>query len=168
MDEDSRIFLGIGSNIDDRYLNIKKGIYLIDSHPHVWIINKSHIYESTPMYNLKQTDYYNMVIQIETNFEPLDLLKEMKIIEKKVGRELNKVKNMPRELDIDILAMGDMIINSNILKIPHPYIPERKFVLKPWNDIGSNFIIPSIGENIKSLLDLTNDSSSVRRVLILE
>ena len=166
MPENNQIFLGLGSNVGDRYSYLKKGIYLINNHPHIWIINESYIYESPPLYNIEQTYYYNMVLQIDTNLEPLDLLREMKIIEQKLGRKLNKIKNSPRELDIDILAMGDTIINTKTLTIPHPFIIERKFVLKPWNDIAADFIIPEIEKSIKLLLDLTKDSSLIKRILI--
>ena len=168
MAEDSRIFLAVGSNLDDRYQNLKNGIHLINEHPHIWVLNKSYVYESPAMYYSDQSDFYNMVIEIDTNLNPLQLLHEIKKIELILGRDTKNKKNMPRTLDIDILAIGGLLIHSKLLEIPHPKIAERKFVLKPWNDIASDFIVPNINKNITELLKITTDSSSTRMVLIVE
>ena len=80
MPSDSRIFLGMGSNIDDRYTNLKKGIKLLNDHAHIWIIGRSHVYQSPAMYYLEQEDFYNMVIEIETNLNPLQLLDEINLM----------------------------------------------------------------------------------------
>ena len=97
---------------------------------------------------------------------PLLLLKEVKKIEIKLGRGPNKKKNIPRSLDIDILAVGDILIRSKLLEIPHPKIEERKFVLKPWNDIAPGFSVPNSNKNIRELLRITKDRSQTRMVLI--
>ena len=168
MAEDSRIFLGLGSNVNDRYQNQIKGIKLLNENAHIWVTEQSHVYQSAAMYNLDQDDFYNMVIEIETNLNPLQLLNEVKKIEIMVGRKPEENKNMPRTLDVDILAMGNLLIGTNLLQIPHPKIAERKFVLKPWHDIAPNFLVPDIEKNIAELLQLTDDRSSTRRVLILD
>ena len=77
-------------------------------------------------------------------------------------------KNMPRVIDLDILAIGDLLIHSKLLEIPHPKIIERKFVLKPWNDIASNFIVPKINKTIAELLKITKDTSPAHMVLIID
>ena len=168
MAEDMRIFLGLGSNIDDRYQNLMDGIQQLNDHAHIWVIDESHVYQTPAMYSSDQQDFYNMVIEIETNLNPLQLLDEVKKIEIILGRKPNKKKNIPRTLDVDILAVGDILIRSKLLEIPHPKIVERKFVLKPWNDIASDYIVPNIGKNIEELLSITEDTSSIRMVLILD
>ena len=168
MAEDCRIFLGIGSNIDDRYQNLKKGIRMMNDNPHIWIISQSHVYQSPAMYYLDQEDFYNMVIEIETNLNPLELLEEVKSIEMRTGRDLKVKKNMPRTLDMDILAVGNLLIRSNLLEIPHPKISERRFVLKPWYDIAPDYVIPNINKSITELLKITEDKSSTRMVLITD
>ena len=166
MAEDLRIFLGLGSNIDDRYQNLMNGIQQLNDHAHIWVIDKSYIYQTPAMYSSDQQDFYNMVIEIETNLNPLQLLDEVKIIEMKMGREPNKKKNIPRTMDIDILAVGDILIRSKLLEIPHPKIVERKFVLKPWNDIAPDFLVPNSDKNITELLRITKYRSQTRMVLI--
>ena len=140
----------------------------MNDHAHIWVIEQSHVYQSPAMYYSEQEDFYNMVIEIETNLNPLQLLDEVKKIEIIAGRNSTHKKNMPRTLDIDILAIGNLLIRSNLLDIPHPKIVERKFVLKPWNDIAPNFLIPNFDKNISELLDNTDDTSSTQMVLILD
>ena len=164
MIEDSRIFIGLGSNISNRYNYISACLNILDKHPHIWIINRSYLYESDPMYNYDQKNFYNMVIEIQTNLEPLDLLNTIQNIERDLGRKSNHGKNMPRVIDIDILAIGHLVINSKILNIPHLKISERKFVLKPWNDIAPDFILPGINKNIYSILSDLNDTTSVNMI----
>ena len=166
MADDLRIFLGLGSNIDDRYQNLMNGIQQLNDHAHIWVIDESNVYQTPAMYSSDQQDFYNMVIEIETNLNPLQLLNEVKKIEMKLGRGPNKKKNIPRSLDVDILAVGDILIRSKLLEIPHPKIVERKFVLKPWNDIAPDFLVPNSDKNITELLRITKDRSSTRMVLI--
>ena len=168
MAEDSRIFLAVGSNVDDRYQNLKNGIHLINQHPHIWVLNKSYVYESPAMYYSDQSDFYNMVIEIDTNLNPLELLKEIKKIELILGRNTENKKNMPRTLDLDILAIGDLLIHSKLLEIPHPKIAERKFVLKPWNDIDPDYSVPNYSAKVSELLENTEDNSDIRMVLIFD
>ena len=91
-----------------------------------------------------------------------------KKIEALAGRNPEDRKNMPRTLDVDILAVGDLLIRSNLLEIPHPKISERKFVLKPWHDIAPEFMVPNVGKNIIELLQITEDRSNTRMVLVLD
>ena len=166
MAEDLRIFLGLGSNIDDRYQNLMNGIQQLNDHAHIWVIDESHVYQTPAMYSPDQQDFYNMVIEIETNLNPLQLLDEVKKIEIKLGRGPNKKKNIPRSLDVDILAVGDILIRSKLLEIPHPKIVERKFVLKPWNDIAPDFLMPDSNKKITDLLKITKDRGQTRMVLV--
>ena len=168
MAEENKTFLALGSNLGKRYKNLQDGIYLLNNHAHIWVTEKSHIYQSEPMYNDAQDDYYNMVLEVETNLNPLDLLDEIKIIESKLGRPMDSLQNMPRIIDIDILAIGDMIVRSNILEVPHPRITERKFVLKPWHDIAPKFIIAGINKNVGEALNEVTSSSSVNMLLIVD
>ena len=168
MPDNSRIFLGLGSNMGDRYQNLKKGIGLLNNHPHIWVTDQSYVYQSAPLYHIEQEEFYNMVVEIDTNLIPLDLLNGIKKIEKKAGRESMSKKNMPRILDIDILAIGDLQIHSELLEVPHPRISERKFVLKPWKDIAPNFKLPDSSLTITELLDTIDDDSQVRMVLIMD
>ena len=165
---EEHVFLSLGSNMGDRYQNLIFGIGMLNDHPHIWVTERSHVYQSAPMYNADQDEFYNMVIEIDTNLTPLDLLNEIKSIEKRLGRKTIKKKNMPRVLDIDILTIGSLQIHSGLLEIPHPAISERRFVLKPWNDIAPKFKVPGHNSLVSEILESTDDNSEVRMVLILD
>jgi len=168
LSEEQQTFLALGSNMGDRYQNLKNGILKLNDHPHIWVTDQSHVYQSPAMYQTDQDDFYNMVVEIDTNLIPIDLLSEVKKIEIKIGRIPENKKNIPRILDIDILAIGDLQIQSASLGIPHPRISERNFVLKPWSDIAPEFTLPDSSQTVSSLLENSADFSELRMVLILD
>ena len=86
---------------------------------------------------------------------------------KKYWEERIEKKNRPRIIDIDILSYDDLEINSKILKIPHPRLSERNFVLKPWNDIAPNLILPTYSKTINDLLINSKDNSDIKMLLII-
>ena len=89
----------------------------------------------------------------------------VKDIEEKLGRKKatdDRYENRP--IDIDILCCGSVIIKSRELVVPHPHIKERKFVLKPWSDIDSDYIIANENRKIKELLDVTMDESILKKI----
>ena len=128
------------------------------------ILETSGFYESKAMYNDSLGNFYNAVIKIKTRLEATSLLTFIKKIEKKMGRTNTNERYSDRPIDIDILSYGDEIIKTNQLVIPHPHIKERKFVLKPWSDIDSNYIIATENKKIKELLSRTSDTSILTKV----
>ena len=116
------------------------------------------------MYNSKIDNFYNTVIKIKTSFYPMDLLCFIKDIEKQMGRTKTKERYTSRPIDIDILSYGEKVINSKELVIPHPHIKERKFVLKPWADIDSSYVLAATSKKISDLLMETADNSNLLTV----
>lgn len=158
-------FLGLGSNMSNRLDNLNNAIDMISKDKKNKVINISNFYESNPMYNQSLDKFYNGVIKVETSYNPEQLLPIIKNIEKKLGRKKstnNRYENRP--IDIDILCCGSTIIRSRELVIPHPHIKERKFVLKPWSDIDSDYIIANENRKIKELLDTTTDKSTLKKI----
>ncbi|MCM8792630.1 MAG: 2-amino-4-hydroxy-6-hydroxymethyldihydropteridine diphosphokinase [Candidatus Omnitrophica bacterium] len=124
-------YLGIGSNIGQRRKNIDLALNKIRGLKHTKIVKIAPIIETLPQGGPKgQRRYLNTVVKIKTSLKPLYLLKKLKEIEKELGRTPT-VKNGPRIIDLDILLYADRVINTKKLKIPHPRIFEREFVLKP-------------------------------------
>ena len=150
------VFLGLGTNLGNRLSNLEKAILSIDKLEHIKVTLKSKIYETSPMENLNQDNFLNQVIQIDADIKPLELLKILKNIENSMGRSENKEKYMPRIIDLDILAYHDLVLDNQILSIPHPKIIFRKFILKPWTDISPDYILPNSKNTIKELLDKVN------------
>ena len=146
------IFLSLGTNIGKKKINLNRALSIFKKDNIIKVIKKSKTYITSPMENKDQDHFLNQVILVKTNLLPYDLLNYVKSIEIKMGRKITKQKFMPRIIDIDILVYNTMICNNNKLVIPHPKIKQRKFVLKPWNDIAPDYVIPNENQSIDSLL----------------
>jgi len=143
-------FLSLGSNIGDREGNLKKAIKLLKENG-VEIIKESSVYETEPMYYENQPKFLNQVIKIKTSLSPEELLSVINKIELKLKRE-RRIPKGPRTIDIDIIFFGDKIIETDSLKIPHPLMLERDFVVKPLLEIEENIIHPKFGKKVKDLV----------------
>ena len=97
---------------------------------------------------------------------PFEFLDEIKNIERLLGRPSKHEKNAPRIIDIDILTFGDSFLETEELTIPHPGIPFRRFVLVPFNELASNYIIPGWKISIKELLNRCSDKSIILKHII--
>ena len=156
------IFLSIGSNIGNRIKNIKSSVAHLTETCNIKVVNFSNLYESEPLYNIKQRKFYNIVVKCMTNLKPNELLNFVKDIEFKIGRKPKLKLNMPRIIDIDILTYDDICLNTSSLQIPHPKLNERKFVLMPWLDISPTYIITRFNKNVQELMDVIKDNTEVK------
>ncbi len=158
----SSAYLGLGSNKGERINYIKNAFNEIEKISGTCVIKCSSIYETQPWGILTQNDYLNSAIKIETNLSAEDLLKELKGIEIKLGRQEN-LKWSEREIDIDLLFYENEIISKENMKVPHPQIENRKFVLIPLNEIAPSLIHPVLKKSMSELLKETEDKLSVRK-----
>lgn len=154
------VYLGLGSNKGERISYIEKAIEEISGLPETKMFVRSGIYETEPWGNIEQEDYLNSVIGIQTELNAEDLLKELKRIEKLIGRKENK-KWSEREIDIDLLFYGNEIIDKDHMKVPHGQIENRRFVLVPMNEIAPGFMHPVFKKSISQLLEDTTDKLKV-------
>ena len=160
----NKSFLSLGSNLDFRKNNIENCIKYLNSSENIDVIEMSSFYETSPMYNSNQEDFINCVLEIKTSLKALQLLKHTQLIEKKMGRQNLNERNQPRKIDIDILTYNDEMIDEKNLKIPHPKINERKFVLVPILELKRNIKIPKYLRNIEDLIkDLDRNSDKIRK-----
>lgn len=127
------IFLGLGTNLGNRKKNLSDAIALINSQIGN-VVKKSSIHETKAWGKTEQPDFLNMVIQIDTELQPQNLLEKCLSIENKLGR-IRIEKWGERIIDIDILYYNDLIIDEENLKIPHPLIEDREFVLNPLKEL---------------------------------
>ena len=127
-------YIGIGSNQHNPKYHVSRGIREINHLPKIDIQNKSSLYETLPVGPQNQPNFINAVIKITTSYQPIELLAILQSIERKHHRKRVK-KWGPRTLDLDILIYEDIILDSDILKIPHPEIIYRDFVLIPLLEI---------------------------------
>jgi len=141
-----RIFLAIGSNIEPRSSNLESAIkQLIQAK--IIIKQQSHIYLTKPWGYLDQPEFLNMVIEGETDCTPAELLITVKKIEFEMGRK-KTIKNGPRNIDIDILLYDMIQFENSKLKIPHPNMTERIFVMRPLDDLVPDLVIPGKDQTV--------------------
>lgn len=159
-----RVFLSLGSNIEPRERYLREALALLANYEEIKIQKKSSIYETDPVGFLDQDNFLNMVIEIYTSFTMLELLDACQAIEKKLGRK-RTVRNGPRTIDLDILLYNQENRQLDRLRIPHPRIHERAFVLIPFAEIAPDVKLPTSGSTITELLeDLSvKDMKSVKK-----
>jgi 2-amino-4-hydroxy-6-hydroxymethyldihydropteridine diphosphokinase len=152
-------YLLIGGNLGDRSGYLKEAITKISSQSGI-VKQTSSIYESEAWGYLNQPNYLNQAIELYTEFDPHELLKRILSIEDSMGRTREQIYG-PRTIDIDILYFNDLIIDDNVLNIPHPRISERKFVLIPLNEIASKHYDPVIKMTVNQMLSICKDNLNV-------
>ena len=128
------VFIGVGSNLGDRKANIEKALELVNLIKGVKLLRVSSIYETEPRGGPPQGNFLNGVLEVKTAESPFKLLDELQKIEKHLGRK-RKIKNGPRTIDLDILTFGDKKVNAKNLKIPHPRMHKREFVLRGLREL---------------------------------
>jgi 2-amino-4-hydroxy-6-hydroxymethyldihydropteridine diphosphokinase len=137
-------YVGIGSNLDDPRTHVLQALRELDELPHTRVVKKSSLYRSAPIGYEAQPDFVNAVAQIETGLPAERLLAELQEIEAR-HRRTRSFANAPRTLDLDVLLFGNAELDSPGLKIPHPRMHERAFVLKPLVEISPEATIPGRG-----------------------
>ena len=157
-----RIFLLLGTNMGDRKINLKRAIFQIEKL--VGTINEeSSVYQTAAWGKLDQPEFYNQVIEVESSLSAIELLEIILGIEVKLGRE-RKEKWSERLIDIDILLIGNEIIQTERLNVPHPQLANRKFTLIPLVEIASDVVHPVLKKNMAELLAACSDSLTVKKI----
>ena len=142
-------YIGIGSNLGNRQENCLRAVEILEKRG-IKVQKKSSLYETEPWGVTDQPRFINMVVQIETTLKPNDLLRLLKNIEGEIGRQ-DSFHWGPRIIDLDILLYNALVLNEENLRIPHPHLHEREFVLKPLNEIAPDVIHPLFHVTIDKL-----------------
>jgi 2-amino-4-hydroxy-6-hydroxymethyldihydropteridine diphosphokinase len=156
------VFLGLGTNLGDKELNLEKAVAGIEEFIGK-VIRTSSIYETEPWGFITDEKFLNLVVKAETELKPLQLLDEIHKIESASGRVRGEVQYSPRVIDIDILLYENMIIAEDNLKVPHPLMKDRKFVLIPLCEIEPGMVHPVLGKTFTELLEECEDRSEVKK-----
>lgn len=165
MDKPQKAYISLGSNKGDKFKNLQDAIDGI--HLKVGGVKLiSRVYKS-PAFGFIGDDFLNTCLIVETRLDPEKLMQELLVIEKGLGRTRHKKKGyQSRLIDLDIIFFEDEIINTKTLKLPHPEMHKRKFVLKPLFDIASKLKHPKLDKDISILLEECEDKTEMQPISI--
>ncbi|MGY8809133.1 MAG: 2-amino-4-hydroxy-6-hydroxymethyldihydropteridine diphosphokinase [Fidelibacterota bacterium] len=160
------VYLSLGSNLGDKESNIASSIAILGAYIENTDIRTSSFYLSEPLYNTNQPAFINIIVELNTLFTPFQFLDKIHDIEKMLGRRIDREKNSPRTIDIDIVLFGDAFIQTAELTIPHSHALLRKFVLVPLAELVPEKIFPGTKHKMIDLLEKCPDTSTVDKYLI--
>ncbi len=148
-------YIGLGSNLDGPVDQVTRALAELAGLPGSAMVSRSGLYLNPPMGEMDQPDYVNAVARIDTRLEPEELLAELQAIESAHGR-VRKGRWGARTIDLDLLLYGSITIDTDALRVPHPGMRDRAFVLYPLYEIAPDLEIPGLG----TLSELMKDCSA--------
>lgn len=147
----STAYISLGSNLGDRELNVNRAVELIGMRAGKMIVSSS-LFETMPWGFADQPAFINSACSIETTLSPQELLLTLRAIEDELGRDRSALRWGPRVIDLDILLYNSLIIDEPNLRIPHPHMHERIFVLAPMVEIAPEAVHPVLGVCMEDIL----------------
>ena len=138
-----KVVIALGSNLGDRKATLDSAVDALNQI--ISVTKVSSYIETDPIGGPEQPDYLNAVLIGESDLEPTDLLLKMQAIELAAGRERLE-RWGARTLDLDLIVAGDLVMDTELLTLPHPRAHERRFVLDPWLEVDPQAILPGFGE----------------------
>ncbi|MAT39503.1 MAG: 2-amino-4-hydroxy-6-hydroxymethyldihydropteridine diphosphokinase [Ectothiorhodospiraceae bacterium] len=160
-DKQIDVFIGMGSNVGDRLNYLQQATELMSEQEGVELLKASSVYETEPWGEPDQDEYLNCVLKLQSSLEALELLHQLKSIEKQIGRKERK-KWGPREIDLDILFYGDEIISTDELTVPQENMRVRRFILVPLVEIAPDLKHPEFAQTMNDLLAICPDMGRVK------
>jgi 2-amino-4-hydroxy-6-hydroxymethyldihydropteridine diphosphokinase len=158
-----QIYLCIGGNLGEREANLEEALSFIDIN-FGDVLAVSSIYESEPWGMSDVPNFLNQVMLIQSDLSNDQLLSEISELEEFFGRERSSEGYVSREMDIDVLFIGDEIVDSETFKVPHPLVAERRFVLEPLAEIAPDLIHPQVKQSVTEILKACTDKGKVTRL----
>ncbi|MDP9297172.1 MAG: 2-amino-4-hydroxy-6-hydroxymethyldihydropteridine diphosphokinase [Actinomycetota bacterium] len=134
-------FLGLGSNVGDRLANLQSAVRLLDAEAEIAVIASSRVWETDPVGGPPQPDYLNAVVEVRTALRPDALLAACHRVEAALGR-VREAEWGPRTIDVDVLLFDDLSIDVQGLRVPHPRLTERAFVVLPLLELEPDVRLP--------------------------
>ncbi|MDZ4801376.1 MAG: 2-amino-4-hydroxy-6-hydroxymethyldihydropteridine diphosphokinase [Bryobacteraceae bacterium] len=150
-----KVYLSLGSNMGDREANLRKALRALHSDD-FRIERVSSTWETAPMYLSDQPDFLNIVAEADTTIFPMRALLRAAKIERDMGRR-RMTPNGPRVIDIDLLLFGRFVMDTPQLKLPHPRMAERRFVLEPLAELVPDLRHPVTGKSVREMLVAVSD-----------
>lgn len=146
-----RAFIGLGSNLGEREAMIQQALGALAELPETELVRASSLYDTEPVGDLDQPNFLNAVAELETGLGAMQLLWNLLLIEKRLGRERTR-RWGPRTIDLDLLLFGDEIHEEAGLRVPHPELTRRAFVLVPLIELDPALVHPATGEKLVTQL----------------
>lgn len=144
------VYLSLGSNLGERRANLIEAVERMEG-AGIRVVRASPLYETAPRDFLDQPGFLNAVVEVETALQPPELLAALLGIETAMGR-VRGVDKGPRVIDLDILVYGGRVIDDTGLRIPHPRMAERRFVLEPLTALSPSLRAPGCQRTIEEML----------------
>ena len=141
------VYIALGANLGNRERNLRNAYEYMSASEDIQTLKISRFYETAPLGGPPQPMFLNAALELQTSMTPHQLLEKLQQIELRMGR-IRKEKWGPRTIDIDILLFGDRIVEDDQLKIPHPLMHERIFVLEPLVEIAPGMVHPVLKKTI--------------------
>ncbi|HET9864567.1 MAG TPA: 2-amino-4-hydroxy-6-hydroxymethyldihydropteridine diphosphokinase [Steroidobacteraceae bacterium] len=138
-------YVGVGSNLDDPRSQVERALAALAQLPRTRLVSSSARYRTVPFGEVVQPAFVNAAAGLLTQLTPEELLAELRRVERELGRELPRERWGPRRIDLDLLVVGNQVRSTGTLKLPHPGIAERDFVLYPLADIAPDLEVPGLG-----------------------
>lgn len=148
-----RAYVGVGSNLGDRWANLALAARMLRGEPHVSFLRASRVYDSAPL-GPPQPRYLNAALELEAVGTPGALLAILHEVERAAGRQRTPVRWSARTLDLDLLLYGDEVLRAPDLVVPHPGLVARRFVLAPLAELCPDRVVPGTGKTVAQLLAL--------------
>ena len=139
-------YVGLGSNLHDPGAQVDRALRALSELPQTALLARSHSYRTRPWGGVAQPDFINAVARVETGLDAQTLMDALLAIERRLGRTREGERYGPRIIDLDLLVYGDAVIDLPGLRIPHPRLAERAFVLVPLAELAPALVVPGQGD----------------------
>jgi len=157
-----KVYVGLGSNLGERESMIRLALEDLSRLPETQLVRASSLYDTEPVGEVDQPNFLNAVAQLETGLSPRQLMWNLRLIEKRLGRVRTR-RWGPRTMDLDLLFYGDEVIEDPDLRVPHPELAARSFVLVPLLELDPLLVHPVTRETLLHLLSRLNTRPPVKR-----
>lgn len=145
------VYIGLGANLGDREATIRTALRRLQDHEEIEVQRVSRLRETDPVGYEDQPQFLNGVARLQTSLEPRELLTVLLDLERDLGRTRHGPRFGPRTIDLDILLYDDRVVDEPGLRVPHPRIAERAFVLEPLAELDPGLDVPGRGR-VQALL----------------